>query len=137
MTCGSTSWQQFPLPSSMKKVVSSGFPRESPSSSENSSWKRYPRRCGYWWMCYTLGAPMVQKRIHQQRIHSRQKVRETSLYLKEGHTTRPDLVDLSITKEKIERVLKTLDTLKSPGPDGLHPRLLPEMAEQLAEPFQA
>ena len=47
------------------------------------------------------------------------------------------LVDLSITKEKIERVLKTLDTSNSPGPDGLHPRPLTQMAEQLAEPFQA
>ena len=47
------------------------------------------------------------------------------------------LVDLSITKEKTERVLKTLETSKSPGPDGLHPRPLEEMAEQLAEPFQA
>ena len=48
-----------------------------------------------------------------------------------------ELVDLSITKEGIERILKTLDTSKSPGPDGLHPRPLAEMAEQLAEPFQA
>ena len=62
-------------------------------------------------------------------------MRKTSLYLKEGHTT--ELLDLSITKEKIERVLKTLYTSKSPGPDGHHPRPLAEMAEQLAEPFQA
>ena len=48
-----------------------------------------------------------------------------------------ELVDLSITKEGIERILKTLDTSKSPGPDGLHPHPLAEMAEQLAEPFQA
>ena len=44
---------------------------------------------------------------------------------------------MSITKEKIERILKTLDTSKSPGPDELHPRPMAEMAEQLAEPFQA
>ena len=31
----------------------------------------------------------------------------------------------------------TLYTSKWPGPDGLHPRPLAEMAEQLAEPFQA
>ena len=48
-----------------------------------------------------------------------------------------ELFDLSITKKKMERVLKTLDTSKSPGPDGLHPRPLAEMAEQLAEPFHA
>ena len=47
------------------------------------------------------------------------------------------LVDLSITKEGVERILNTMDTSKSPGPDGLHPRSLAEMAEQLAEPFQA
>ena len=48
-----------------------------------------------------------------------------------------ELVDLSITKENIECVLKTLDTSKSAGPDGLHPHPLAEMAEQLAEPFQS
>ena len=41
-----------------------------------------------------------------------------------------ELVDLSITKAGIERILKTLNTSKSPGPDGLHPRPLAEMAEQ-------
>ena len=39
MTCWSTSWQQFPLPSSIRKVVSSGFQSQSPSSSEHSRWK--------------------------------------------------------------------------------------------------
>ena len=48
-----------------------------------------------------------------------------------------ELVDLYIIKEGIERILKTLDPSKSPGPDGIHPRPLAEMAEQLAEPFQA
>ena len=46
-----------------------------------------------------------------------------------------DLIDLSITKENIEHVLKTLHTSKLPGPDGLHPSPLAELAEQLAEPF--
>ena len=46
-----------------------------------------------------------------------------------------ELVDLSITRSL--GLLKTMDTSKSPGPDGLHPRPLAEMAEQLAEPFQA
>ena len=41
-----------------------------------------------------------------------------------------ELVDLSITKEGIERILKTLDTSTSPGTDGLHPRPLAEMTEQ-------
>ena len=45
-----------------------------------------------------------------------------------AHNT--ELVDLSITKAGIERILKTLNTSKSPGPDGLHPRPLAEMAEQ-------
>ena len=57
------------------------------------------------------------------------------LFERRVHNT--ELVDLSINKDKIERVLKTLDTSKSPGPDGLHPRPLAEMAEHLAEPFQA
>ena len=33
--------------------------------------------------------------------------------------------------------INTMDTSKSPGPGGLHPRPLAEMAEQLEEPFQA
>ena len=69
-----------------------------------------------------------------------------SVFTTEGGGDRPlferrayntELVDLSITTEKIERILKTLDTSKSPGPDELHPRPMAEMAEQLAEPFQA
>ena len=62
---------------------------------------------------------------------------EGDIPLFERRAYNTELVDLSITKEKIECVLKTLDTSKSPGPDGLHPRPLAEMAEQLAEPFQA
>ena len=62
---------------------------------------------------------------------------EGDILLFEGRAYNTELVDLSITKENIECVLKTLDTSKSPGPDGLHPRPLAEMAEQLAEPFQA
>ena len=62
---------------------------------------------------------------------------EGDIPLFERRAYNTELVDLSITKEKIERVLKTLDTSKSPGPDGHHPRPLAEMAEQLAEPFQA
>ena len=70
----------------------------------------------------------------------------TSVFTTEGEGDIPqferrayniELVDLSIIKEGIERILKTLDTSKSPGPDVLHPRPLAEMAEQLAEPFQA
>ena len=33
------SLQPFPLPSSIRKVVRSGFPHQSPSSSENTRWK--------------------------------------------------------------------------------------------------
>ena len=39
MTCWSTNWHQFPCPSSMRKVVISGFQSQSPSSSEDSRWK--------------------------------------------------------------------------------------------------
>ena len=62
---------------------------------------------------------------------------EGDIPLFERRAYNTELVDLSITKEKIESILKTLDTSKSPGPDELHPRPLAEMAEQLAEPFQA
>ena len=71
MTWWRTSWQQFSLPYSVRKVVSSGFQSQSPSSSEDSRWKLpIPQevpdtRCGYWWMCHTLGDSMAQQRNHQ------------------------------------------------------------------------
>ena len=46
---------------------------------------------------------------------------EGDIPLFERRAYNTELVDLSITKEKIERVLKTLDTSKSPGPDGTSP----------------
>ena len=47
-----------------------------------------------------------------------------------------DLTDFLITNEEVEKILKTLKTTKPPGPDGLHPRLLVELTDQLVEPFQ-
>ena len=40
-----------------------------------------------------------------------------------------------ITNEEVEKILKTLKTTKPPGPDGLHPRLLVELTDELVEPF--
>ena len=44
-----------------------------------------------------------------------------------------ELTDFMITDEKVEKILKTT---KPPGPDGLHPRPLVEMANELVESFQ-
>ena len=47
-----------------------------------------------------------------------------------------ELTDFMITHEKVEKILKTLKTTKPPGLDGLHPRSLVEMANELVEPFR-
>ena len=47
-----------------------------------------------------------------------------------------ELTDFLITNEEVEKILKTLMTTKPPGPDGLHPRLLVELTDELVEPFQ-
>ena len=46
-----------------------------------------------------------------------------------------ELTDFLITNEEVEKILKTLKTTKPPGPDGLHPRLLVELTDELVEPF--
>eukprot|EP00061_Rhincodon_typus_P009317 g32735.t1 len=40
---------------------------------------------------------------------------------------------VAITKEKVLEKLKGLKADKSPGPDGLHPRVLKEIAEEIVE----
>ena len=47
-----------------------------------------------------------------------------------------ELTDFLITNEEVEKILKTQKTTKPPGPDGLHPRLLVELTDELVEPFQ-
>eukprot|EP00061_Rhincodon_typus_P017635 g46411.t1 len=40
---------------------------------------------------------------------------------------------VAITKEKVLEKLKSLKVNKSPGPDGLHPRVVKEIADKIAE----
>ena len=40
---------------------------------------------------------------------------------------------VAITKEKVLEKLKRLKMDKSPGPDGLHPRVQKEIAEEIVE----
>ena len=45
------------------------------------------------------------------------------------------LKPLLITEKKVEKILKNLKPDKSPGPDGLHPRLLRELSVSLSKPL--
>ena len=47
------------------------------------------------------------------------------------------LTNINISKEKIKKKLLELNISKAPGPDGLHPRLLKELAAQLSEPLES
>ena len=49
------------------------------------------------------------------------------------HPTCQEEADLSVNK--IEELLAELDIAKSPGPDGIHPRILKEARAQLARPL--
>ena len=45
------------------------------------------------------------------------------------------LNNISITKDKIMKVLQKLKTNKSPGPDDIHPRIIKALREELLEPL--
>ena len=45
------------------------------------------------------------------------------------------LANLQLTEEKVCIALKALNPTKSPGPDGVHPKVLRELAEQLQYPL--
>ena len=47
----------------------------------------------------------------------------------------PRLDNINITKGKIRKVLQRLKIDKSPGPDGIHPRVIKELREELLEPL--
>ena len=45
------------------------------------------------------------------------------------------LEDIQFTEEEIMKKLKKLNPTKSPGPDGLHPRVLKETADVISQPL--
>ena len=44
-------------------------------------------------------------------------------------------IDCRVDKEVIQQYLATLNEIKSPGPDELHPRVLKELAGEISEPL--
>ena len=46
-----------------------------------------------------------------------------------------ELTHLNITSEDVKHFFEKLQTSKLPGPDGIHPRVLVELTEQLIEPL--
>ncbi len=68
----------------------------------------------------------------------------TSVFTQEDLTNIPTLEDrdfstplqkIEISVDEVEKKLKNLKTGKSPGPDGLHPRALSEVAEAISVPI--
>ena len=51
-----------------------------------------------------------------------------------GRCARDVLSVIHLEKDKVVKLLKALDPSKTPGPDGLHPKVLMEVAEQIGEP---
>ena len=46
-----------------------------------------------------------------------------------------DIQAITVTENMVLKFLQTLKTDKSPGPDGLHPRLLKELSESIVNPL--
>ena len=67
----------------------------------------------------------------------------TSVFTRENITSMPEfpdqeynspLTDITITPEEVKKMLDNLNPNKSPGPDGIHPRVLRELSTELAIP---
>ena len=50
--------------------------------------------------------------------------------------TENNLNEISVSEQQIKNALESLKVGKSPGPDGVHPRVLKELAVQLAQPLK-
>ena len=46
------------------------------------------------------------------------------------------LTDITITPEEVKKMLDNLNPNKSPGPDGIHPRVVRELSSELAKPLR-
>ena len=63
-----------------------------------------------------------------------QKEKDIQLGEKEAENTGKG-IDCRIDNEVIQQYLATLNEIKSPGPDELHPRVLKELAGEISEPL--
>ena len=67
-----------------------------------------------------------------------------SVYTCEGDGPVPDfeskfskpIAHIEVSEADMEKALKNIKVNKSPGPDGLHPRILRELSHELAKPFK-
>ena len=67
----------------------------------------------------------------------------TSVFTEENLKTKPEidhrdcvpLEDIEFSREEVLKKLNHMDVGKSPGPDSIHPRVLKELAEELAGPL--
>jgi len=50
---------------------------------------------------------------------------------RDGEQNKPPIIQ----EEEVNELLCQLDTYKSMGPDGIHPRVLKELVEELAKPL--
>ena len=68
----------------------------------------------------------------------------SSVFTEEDKSDVPDFItdqkdfisELNISREDIVKKLQSLKPDKSPGPDGLHPRVLKELSEEIADPLE-
>ena len=78
-----------------------------------------------------------QKQLALNEFFSDAFTEEDTSYIPSFHAEdiRKPLEELKITEEKVKERLESLNPHKSPGPDGLHPRVLKELSNEISKPL--